>query len=131
QLARCCRPAPPDRIAGFVTRGRGVSVHRQNCASYATIALRHPERVIDVDWGRTGETVYPVDIGIHAQEHASLLRNLSAVFARLRLNVVSVNTHSRRALAHMVFTVEVRNGLQIEQALNALNEIPGVSAARQ
>jgi len=131
QLARCCRPAPPDRIAGFVTRGRGVSIHRHDCPSYATLALRHPERVIDVEWGDTGETVYPVDISIHAQQSGSLLRDLSDVFGRLRLNVVSVNTQSRRSLAHMIFTVEVRNGEQIGRALAALNELPGVTAVRQ
>jgi len=131
QLARCCRPAPPDEIAGFVTRGRGVSVHRRDCPSFAGLTAKYPERIIDVDWGDTGESVYPVDIGIHAQQSANLLRDLSDVFGRLRLNVIGVNTHSRRSLAHMVFTVEVRNGEQISRALTALNELPGVSAVRQ
>ena len=131
QLARCCRPAPPDSIAGFVTRGRGVSVHRRDCPSFATLAARQPERVIDVDWGDTGDEVYPVDIVIHAQQSANLLRDLSDVFGRLRLNVIGVNTHSRRSLAHMVFTVEVRNGEQISRALTALNELSGVTAVRQ
>jgi len=131
QLARCCRPAPPDDIAGFVTRGRGVSIHRRDCPSFATLAARQPERVIDVDWGDTGEAVYPVDIVIHAQQSANLLRDLSDVFGRLRLNVIGVNTHSRRSLAHMVFTVEVRSGEQISRALAALNELPGVTAVRQ
>ncbi|PLC53845.1 GTP pyrophosphokinase [Pollutimonas nitritireducens] len=130
QLARCCRPAPPDQIVGFVTRGRGVSIHRHDCASYAALAKRQPERVIDVDWGQTGDALYPVDISIHAPERTDLLRDVSEVFAKLRLNVVSVNTHSRRSLAHMVFTIEVRNGEQISRVLGALNELSGVSAAR-
>jgi len=131
QLARCCRPAPPDEIAGFITRGRGVSIHRRDCSSYASLAARHPERLIEVDWGNTGDALYPVDIAIHAPDRANLLRDLSEVFARLRLKVVGVNTHSRRSLAHMVFTIEVRNGEQIKQALAALNELSGVSAGRQ
>ncbi|MGB3287737.1 MAG: bifunctional (p)ppGpp synthetase/guanosine-3',5'-bis(diphosphate) 3'-pyrophosphohydrolase [Burkholderiaceae bacterium] len=130
QLARCCRPAPPDDIMGFVTRGRGVSIHRRDCASYAALAGRHPERLIDVDWGDTGDALYPIDISIHAPERANLLRDLSEVFAKLRLNVVSVNTHSRRSLAHMVFTIEVKSGEQIGRALAALNELAGVSASR-
>ncbi len=130
QLARCCRPAPPDRIAGFVTRGRGVSIHRHDCTAYAALAARHPERLIDVDWGDTGDALYPVDISIHAQDRAHLLRDLSDVFAKLRLNVISINTHSRRSLAHMVFTVEVKSGDQVSRALTALNELPGVSASR-
>src|SRR3546814_8515563 len=85
QLARCCRPAPPDDIAGFVTRGRGVSIHRRDCPSYAALAGRHSERLIAVDWGDTGEALYPIDLSIHAQERYNLLRDLSEVFAKLRL----------------------------------------------
>lgn len=130
QLARCCRPAPPDAISGFVTRGRGVSIHRSDCPSYTALVRRQPERAIEVEWGDTGDTVYPVDISIHAQERPNLLRDLSEVFAKLRLNVVSVNTQSRRSLAHMVFTIEVRSGEQISRVLTALNELTGVEAGR-
>ncbi|MDY0309386.1 MAG: bifunctional (p)ppGpp synthetase/guanosine-3',5'-bis(diphosphate) 3'-pyrophosphohydrolase [Castellaniella sp.] len=131
QLARCCRPVPPDAIEGFVTRGRGVSIHRRDCPSWAALAQRHPERCIEVTWGQTGQTMYPVDLSIHAQDRPNLLRDLSEVFARLRLRVVRVTTHSRRSLAHMVFTIEVRDGEQIRQALAAVNELPGVQAGRQ
>lgn len=130
QLARCCRPAPPDAINGYVTKGRGVSIHRSDCAAYKALVLRQPERAIEVAWGDTGDTVYPVDISIHAQERHNLLRDLSEVFAKLRLNVVSVNTQSRRSLAQMVFTIEVRSGEQITRALSALNELAGVEATR-
>lgn len=130
QFARCCRPAPPDSIAGFVTRGRGVSIHRHDCASYAAILKRYPERAIDVSWGDTNDAVYPVDIRIFAQDHSSLLHDLSDVFARLRLRVVSIQTQSRRSLSHTVFTVEVKNGEQIDRAVNALNDLSGVSASR-
>ncbi|WP_322996802.1 bifunctional (p)ppGpp synthetase/guanosine-3',5'-bis(diphosphate) 3'-pyrophosphohydrolase [Castellaniella sp.] len=130
QLARCCRPAPPDAIEGFVTRGRGVSIHRRDCSAWAALVLRHPERCIQVDWGETGQAMYPVDLNIHAQDRPNLLRDLSEVFARLRLRVVRVTTHSRRSLAHMVFTIEVRDGAQIRQALDAVNELPGVQASR-
>lgn len=129
QLARCCRPAPPDEIAGFVTRGRGVSIHRTGCPSYQALAVREPERIIDVAWGETSETFYPVDISVHARDRAGLLRDLSEVFARLRLNVVGVNTQSRQSLAHMVFTVEVRGGESLTKALAALGEVSGVSSA--
>ncbi|MBO1111974.1 RelA/SpoT family protein [Bordetella petrii] len=129
QLARCCRPAPPDEIAGFVTRGRGVSIHRTGCRSYQALAAREPERVIDVAWGKTSETFYPVDISVHAHDRSGLLRDLSEVFARQRLNVVGVNTQSRQSLAHMIFTVEVRGGESLGKALAALSEVPGVTSA--
>ncbi|HUH39651.1 MAG TPA: ACT domain-containing protein, partial [Castellaniella sp.] len=106
-------------------------IHRRDCPSWAALAQRHPERIIEVAWGDTGNAMYPVDLSIHAPDRANLLRDLSEVFARLRLRVVRVTTHSRRSLAHMVFTIEVRNGEQITQALTAVNELPGVSANRQ
>lgn len=127
QLARCCRPAPPDPISGFVTKGRGVSIHRADCTSFAALAQRHAERVIDVAWGTaTTDTLYPVDVLVTAQDRAGLLRDLSEVFARLRLNVVGVNTLSRQSLARMVFTLEVGNGQQLGKALTALREVSGV-----
>ncbi|WP_454691031.1 RelA/SpoT family protein [Achromobacter aloeverae] len=129
QLARCCRPAPPDRIVGFVTRGRGVSIHRADCHSYAALASREPERVIEVTWGKTGGTLYPVDVSIRAHDRSGLLRDLSEVFARLRLNVIGVNTQSRGSLAHMVFTVEVPDGEALSRALAALTEVAGVTSA--
>jgi len=131
QLARCCRPAPPDAIAGFVTRGRGVSIHRVNCTAFAALQARHPERVISVAWGNTENASYPVDVHIQAQDHPGLLHDLSEVFSRLRLRVIGVNTQSRRSLAHMQFTIEVRDGQELGKALAALNELPGVSASRR
>lgn len=127
QLARCCRPAPPDAIVGFVTRGRGVSIHRTECTAFRALVGREPERVIDVDWGDTGETLYPVDITVHAQDRPGLLRDLSEVFARLRLNVTGVNTQSRQSLAHMTFTVEVRGAEPMSRAIAALSEVTGVT----
>ncbi len=129
QLARCCRPAPPDEITGFVTRGRGVSVHRADCPSFSVLAQKQPERVIDVAWGKTGDTFYPVDLSIRAQDRSGLLRDLSEVFAKLRLNVVGVNTQSKGSLAHMVFTVEIRDGSELQRALSALAEVGGVISA--
>src|SRR5699024_11044700 len=130
QLAGCCRPVPPDAIAGFVTRGRGVTIHRADCRAYGALIKQQPERQIEVDWGNTGQTLYPVTLSIRAPERPQLLRDLSEVFARLRINVVGINTQSRRTLAHLMFTIEVKNGEQIRLALNALNELKGVSAER-
>ncbi len=132
QLARCCRPAPPDPISGFVTRGRGVSIHRADCASFATLAARQPERVIEVAWGgNIAGTVYPVDLSVQAQDRSGLLRDLSEVFARLRLNVVAVNTQSKASMAYMAFTVEVHDGSELQRALSALKEVTGVLTVRR
>jgi len=126
QLARCCRPAPPDPIGGFITKGRGVSVHRSDCQSFLQLQRRHPERVIGVSWGDTGDSLYPVDLVVRAQDREALLRDLSEVFARLRLSVVAVNTQSKGSLAHMVFTVKVADGASLQRSIKALLAVEGV-----
>ncbi len=132
QLARCCRPAPPDAISGFVTRGRGVSIHRADCASFLALKARQAERVIDVTWGQAeAQALYPVDVHVQAQDRAGLLRDLSEVFARLRLNVVGVNTHSKASIAYMSFTVEIRDGGELQRVLLALREVGGVLTAER
>ena len=132
QLARCCRPAPPDAIQGFVTRGRGVSIHRSACSTFADLSKHQPERVIEVAWSAgTPGSVYPVEVIIQSQDRPGLLRDLSEVFARLRLNVIAVNTQSKASVAYMAFTAEIRDGADLQHALGALGEVPGVFLARR
>lgn len=130
QLARCCRPAPPDAISGYITKGRGVSIHRSDCKSYANLVASQPERAIEVDWGQTADALYPIDLSVTGPERSNLLRDISEVFARLRVNVVGVSTQSRRTLTQLLFTVEVKDGEQISRIISALEEISGVQARR-
>ncbi len=87
QLSKCCKPAPPDEIRGFVTRGKGVSIHRADCGNFRQMALRSGDRVIEVDWGQSASAqalVYPVDVNIEALDRQGLLRDISEVFAKER-----------------------------------------------
>ncbi|WP_261522243.1 RelA/SpoT family protein [Burkholderia multivorans] len=134
QLARCCRPAPPDAISGFVTRGKGMSIHRSDCATFRRMAERAPERVLHTTWsadvlGGRGASVYPVDLMIEATDRQGLLRDISEVFAREKMNVVGVKTQSRRNTAFMQFTVEVSNSAQVQRACTLLGEVQGVVRA--
>ena len=134
QLAKCCKPAPPDPIAGFVTRGRGVAIHRTDCSNLATMRARDPERMIDVAWGDAAdrsEAVYPVDVQVVAQDRQGLLRDISEVFSREKINVVGVQTESRKGIARMGFTAEVGDARQLAKALLAIGEVEGVSEARR
>jgi GTP pyrophosphokinase len=134
QLAKCCKPAPPDAISGFVTRGKGVSIHRQDCGSFHQIAARSPERVIEVEWGRpkAGETpVYPVDVAIEASDRHGLLRDISEVFAKEKMNVIGVQTQSVRGTAWMTFTVEVADSQRLGKVLSLVRDVGGVQSARR
>ena len=133
QLARCCKPAPPDEIVGYVTRGKGVSIHRADCASFQQMLLKDSERVIDVTWGQThgSEHVYPVDVAIEAFDRQGLLRDISEVFAKEKMNVIGVQTHSIKDMAYMTFTVEVGDSRRLQKVLATVRDVGGVRAAKR
>ena len=138
-LARCCRPAPPDAIGGFVTRGKGVAIHRRDCRNFRNMAERNPERVIAVAWGappRQGETAaYPVDVAVEASDRQGLLRDISEVFTKEKMNVVGVNTQSVRdaagKTAWMTFTIEIPDASRLQQVLSLVGRVAGVRHVRR
>ena len=128
-LARCCKPAPPDPIVGFVTRGKGVTIHRASCANVARMRAREPERLIDANWGAAREEVFPVDIVVEAMDRQGLLRDVSEVFSREKINVTAVNTLTKNMQARMSFTLEVDSVAQLKRALALVKDVRGVMSA--
>ena len=138
QLAKCCKPAPPDDIRGFVTRGKGVSIHRSDCSDFAHLQRTSPDRVIDVQWGgavsggREGASaVYPVDVAVEAIDRQGLLRDISDVFAREKMNVIGVQTQSVKGIAWMTFTIEVTDARQVSRAMSVVGDVAGVRMVRR
>ncbi|HUP10015.1 MAG TPA: bifunctional (p)ppGpp synthetase/guanosine-3',5'-bis(diphosphate) 3'-pyrophosphohydrolase [Caldimonas sp.] len=137
-LAKCCRPAPPDDVRGFVTRGKGVAVHRATCATFRQMAARAPERVIPVAWGARDAAAgahYPVDVQVEALDRHGLLRDISEVFAKEKMNVIAATTQSSRAsgraIARMTFTVEVADTARLGEVLALVERVSGVTAVRR
>ncbi|WP_457422078.1 RelA/SpoT family protein [Roseateles sp. P5_E7] len=146
-LSRCCRPAPPDGIEGFVTRGKGVAIHRSDCSNLAEMRRRSPERVIAVEWGGgepAGKSapVYPVDVLVEAGDRQGLLRDVLEIFAKEKMNVVAVNTQSLQGgaakpktgggdMAWMSFTLELSDATKLNKVLRDLCAITGVRSARR
>ncbi|OGA16015.1 MAG: GTP pyrophosphokinase [Betaproteobacteria bacterium RIFCSPLOWO2_02_FULL_63_19] len=129
QLARCCKPVPPDAIVGFVTRGRGVSIHRADCASLSQLRARLPERMIDAQWGVQEGQVFPVDIVVRGSDRHGLLRDVSEVLSREQLNVTAAHTQSKGGTARMFFTVEVDGAARLQHTLALVEQIRGVDEA--
>jgi GTP pyrophosphokinase len=125
QLAKCCKPVPPDTIRGFVTRGRGVSIHREECASLKRLAQTDPARLIDAAWGGSAGA-YSVDMVVTASDRPGLLRDIGDALARERINVTAVRTQSREELAFMRFSFEVADVAQLKRAFAVVREVPGV-----
>jgi GTP pyrophosphokinase len=137
-LARCCRPAPPDAIGGYVTRGKGVAIHRVDCSNFRELAKRAPERLIAVNWGRPraqGGEQYPVDVVVEAADRRGLLRDISEVFAKDQMNVTGVKTQSVKdasgGTAWMTFTVEIADSARLGHVLGLVQQVEGVRSARR
>jgi len=135
-LGKCCRPAPPDAITGFVTRGRGVAVHRSDCSNLRQMAKGSPGRIIEVAWGAPGgdrAAVYPLDLVIEADERGGLLRDISEVFAKEKINVTGVHTQRARdgSTAWMTFTVELGDTARLAPVLAHVSRVAGVRQARR
>ena len=127
QMARCCKPAPPDPIVGFITRGNGISIHRASCKNFMQMQLRAPERMIQTEWGsQSSDTVYPVDVFVLATDRQGLLRDISDIFLREKINVIGVSTQSSKGQAHMSFTGEILSTAQLQRALAVIREVKGV-----
>ena len=128
-LARCCKPAPPDDIVGYVTRGKGVTIHRQNCSNIVRTRVREPERLIAADWGAPRDEVFPVDVLLEAMDRQGLLRDITEIFSRERINVTAANTLTRNSATRMAFTLEVRSLAALGRALAMVRDVRGVLSA--
>jgi GTP pyrophosphokinase len=135
QLGRCCKPAPPDSIQGYVTRGKGISIHRTHCSNFAGMARLNPERVIAADWGCNAQSqesgTYSVDITVECEDRKGLLRDITEVLSREGINVTAVHTVAHREIAQLNFTLEVTGVAQLQRALKLIGDIPSVVSARR
>lgn len=131
QMASCCKPLPGDAIGGYVTIGRGVSIHRQDCPQFLHLQEKEPERIIEVSWGHQPESTYPVDIRIEAYDRSGLLRDITTLLANEKVNVLAVQTRSdqQRSTADMQLTVEVKGIEWLSRLLAKINQLPNVISA--
>jgi GTP pyrophosphokinase len=126
-FAGCCKPLPGDQIVGYITLGRGVTIHRQDCLNVHE-KLDEAERLIQVNWGETSEGVYPVDISIRAYDRQGLLRDITSILSNERTNVIAVNTHTNKEdnIAKLVLTVEISDLNALMNILNKIMQLPNV-----
>lgn len=131
-FARCCQPVPPDAIQGYVTRGRGVSVHRADCPHLQYLHAREPERVFVVDWSSEAAEMHPVDIRVDAQDRQGLLRDIAGLMADQKINILALNAnHSSDADVVVDLTLEIRDLEQLTRLLARLQTLRGVYDARR
>jgi GTP pyrophosphokinase len=140
QLARCCRPVPPDTIAGFVTQGRGVSIHRRSCKTFRGLLDRAPERVIQTAWTSTTtkstlsdeqKRVFLADIVVTGIDRPELMRELFEILTRQGVHVIDLRKSAKKGLAQILLTVEVRDSEVLRFVQNSLEAVKGVTQVRR
>ncbi|WP_148861949.1 GTP diphosphokinase [Marinobacter fonticola] len=133
QVAQCCKPLPGDAICGYITVGRGVTVHRQDCMTFLHLREYEPNRIIEVSWGGRQESVYPVEIEIEAYDRSGLLRDITTVLASSRCNVLALNTLTNQDenSATMRVTVEISSLEQLAKLLSQIRNLPNILEVRR
>ncbi len=132
-FARCCGPVPPETIGGYITLGRGVSIHRDQCANFRRLVHEHPERIIAVEWGSAGEHSFAIEVNIRAFDRRGLVRDISAVLADSHINIHSMNTETneRDGVADINLRITVRDLEELSRLLTRVQGLPNVLSVRR
>jgi GTP pyrophosphokinase len=131
--ARCCKPVPPEPIVGYITVGRGVSIHSQACANLARLKLKSPARVLAVDWGKMGSGEFPVDIEVQAFDRRGLVRDVSAALTDEKISIhgMSTVTDKHDNVAHMRIGISISGLPQLSKVLSRIAQLPNIISARR
>ena len=131
--ARCCKPVPPEAIAGYITVGRGVSIHAQSCANLARLRAKAPERVLAVAWGSASGAEFPVDIEIQAYDRRGLVRDVSAALADEKISILGMTsaTDKRDNIARMQIGISITGLPQLSKVLARIAQLPNIISARR
>ncbi len=132
-FARCCRPVPPEPIIGYITQGRGVSIHRQDCGNFLGLHQRYPERTLETSWGESDAASYPVDLTLHAFDRSGLIRDITAVLADEEANVMDLKSHADKESLQVIMelSVEIRDLPTLSTAITRLEQLPNVVSVRR
>ncbi|HDZ45964.1 hypothetical protein LCGC14_0053440 [marine sediment metagenome] len=132
-MANCCRPVPGEPIIGFITQGRGVTVHRQDCSNILQLRLDEPQRIIEVEWGERAQTRYPVTIEIQAWDRYGLLRDVTGLLGNEKVNVLAVNTltDTDEGIARLRITLEVDGLESLGRLFSRIQQLPNVTEVRR
>jgi len=132
-FARCCRPVPPEEICGYITLGRGVSIHRTDCGNLLNLKSRNPERVIGVEWGSATDASYPAELLVQAFDRQGLLKDISTVLSDEKVSVDSVQTHTDRQtlVADMRLTIAVPGLPTLSRVIARLEQLPNITSVKR
>ncbi len=131
--ARCCRPVPPEAIVGYITQGRGVSIHRQDCGNFLSLNQRHPERIIEIKWGQQSTGAYPVDLTLHAFDRNGLIRDVTALLADDDANVLRLKSRADKQSMQVIMDIgiEIKDLPTLSTVISRLEQLSNVVSVRR
>jgi GTP pyrophosphokinase len=127
-MARCCRPAPGDEICGYITRGRGITVHRKDCPNI--LRVREPERLVETMWGED-ENTYAVSVRISAFDRDGLMRDVSAIIADENVGISHAVIYTKKSEAVFELVLNVRDVAQLSRIFNKIEQLPNVKGTQR
>jgi len=132
-IARCCQPIPGDDIIGFITQGRGISIHRADCDQLAELTSHAPERIVDAVWGESYSSGYSLVVRVTANDRSGLLRDITTILANEKVNVLGVSSRSdtKKQLATIDMDIEIYNHQVLGRVLARLNQVSDIIDARR
>ena len=132
-FARCCHPVPPEAIVGYITQGRGVSIHRQDCGNFLGLNQRYPERIVSISWGESDAAAYPVDLSLHAYDRSGLIRDITALIADDDANVIDLKSHTDKESMQVVMeiSIEIKDLPTLSTVIAKLEQLPNVVSVRR
>jgi len=133
QMANCCKPVPGDPIVGYITQGRGITIHRRDCRNAVELKRKNDARLIEVDWVGEARSTYPVDIKVVAYDRQGLLRDVVSVITNEGVNLVGSNTHTNKKTLQvdMILTVEINELDQLSKLLAKIGQLPNIKSAQR
>ena len=127
RFARCCNPVPGDDIAGYITKGRGVSVHRKDCSNFKAIVEKQREKVVDVSWGTEKGTAYVAELEVNAEDRMCLLSDVMLVITDSNLSLLSLNAKSgKNGVANINIQVKIDNIEQLKELMKKIRRLQGI-----
>lgn len=132
-IARCCQPIPGEPIEGYITQGRGISVHRKHCEQLADLRDAHPERIIEASWGETNSSGYALTLRVEALDRSGLLKDITTLLSNEKVNVLGVNSMSNMKTQSAIIdlNMEVRNSEEISKLVTKLKQLKDVAEVRR
>jgi len=132
-FARCCRPVPPEPIVGYITQGRGISIHRQDCGNFLGLNQRSPERIVEISWGESESGAYPVDLSVHAFDRSGLIRDITSLLADDDANVTALKSGIDKDSMQVVMeiSIEIKDLPTLSAVITKLEQLPNVVSVRR